>query len=299
MGSARSPARHPLSIEWPTLALAIAIYGGWIALTAWHAALPWPILLVLGAWLIAWQGSLQHEVIHGHPTRIRWINDAIGFPPLALWLPYAIYRRDHIAHHETPHLTDPFDDSESNYLPRAGGLPHLLAALEATLAGRMLFGPPIRIVRFWLAEARRALRMPGAAARDWLPHLGGVVPVLLWLDHVGLPLGTYLLCFAWPGTALSLIRSYAEHRADTDPRGRTAIVTDFGPLALLFLNNNLHVWHHARPGLPWYALPALHRAEPQAFPAAPRYSSYATLFARFFLRAHDRLVHPAPIRPPR
>jgi fatty acid desaturase len=287
------PVEHrALSVEWPTIALAVVIHAGWLALTAWHAAVPWPLLVLGGGWLVAWQSSLQHEVIHGHPTPLRRINDAIGFLPLSLWLPYAIYRRDHIAHHAAPHLTDPFDDCESNYLAGPGGLGHVCAALESTLAGRMLLGPPIRAIRFWLGELRRLPANPSGVARDWLPHLVGVALVLLWLDHVGLSLRTYVLCFVWPGLALSLIRSFAEHRASPDPEGRTAIVSDFGPLALLFLFNNLHVWHHARPGAPWYALPAFHRAHPDAFALAPRYAGYGTVFARFLLRPHDRLVHP-------
>lgn len=281
-----------MSVEWPTLVLAITIYGGWLALTAWHAALPWPLVMLGGAWLIAWHGSLQHEVIHGHPTSNQRINDAIGFPPLALWLPYAIYHREHRAHHDTPHLTDPFDDTESNYVPRPGGMAHALCAMEATLAGRMVFGPPIRVARFWWAELHRAGRDPLAVARDWWPHLFGVALILLWLDHVGLSLGHYLLWFVWPGMALSLIRSFAEHRASPDPAARTALVTDSGPLALLFLNNNLHTWHHAYPGIAWYRLPALHRADPHAFAQAPRYADYGTVFARFLLRPNDRLVHP-------
>ena len=116
--------------------------------------------------------------------------------------------------------------------------------------------------------------------------------MLWWLDHVGLSWGEYVLCFVWPGTSLLLIRSFAEHRASPDPAARTAIVEDLGPLALLFLYNNLHVWHHARPATPWYALPALHRAAPDAFASAPRYRSYGTVFARFALRPHDRLIHP-------
>jgi len=299
MKVAGSSEHVPLSVEWPTLLLALVIYGGWLAITAWHALLPWPLLLALGAWLIAWQGSLQHEVIHGHPTRQRWLNDAIGFVPLSLWLPYTIYRRDHVAHHATDLLTDPFDDTESNYLPRHGGMAHLCAVLEATLLGRMLFGPPIRLARFWLGELRRLARDPGGVAWDWLPHLAGVALVLWWLDHVGLPLRTYLLCFVWPGTSLLLIRSFAEHRASADPAARTAIVEDFGPLGLLFLYNNLHVWHHGRPAAPWYALPALHRAAPEAFAQAPRYAGYGEVFARFAFRAHDALVHPqrGPSRP--
>ena len=31
------------------------------------------------------------------------------------------------------------------------------------------------------------------------------------------------------------------------------------PLALMFLNNNLHALHHAEPGLAWYRLPARYR----------------------------------------
>jgi fatty acid desaturase len=294
MVKAEPPEYRAPATEWPTVALAAVIYGGWLGLTAWHAALPWPALLAGGAWLIAWQGSLQHEVIHGHPTRHRWINLAIGFVPLALWLPYATYAREHAAHHATGELTDPFDDPESNYLPRAGGLAHGLAWIDATLAGRMVFGPLIRIVRFWLAEVRDARTDPARVAREWLPHLAGVAVILSWLHHVGLSPLTYGLCFVWPGTSLALIRSYAEHRASPDPAARTAIVADFGPMALLFLNNNLHAWHHARPALPWYALPALYRADPEAFPLAPRYPGYGTLIARHLLRPYDRLVHPGP-----
>ncbi len=298
MGPIRASENHPPSIEWPTLFLALVIYGGWLAVTAWHAHLAWPMLLLAGAWLTAWHGSLQHELIHGHPTRKAWLNDAIAFAPLSLWLPYTIYKRDHTMHHATPHLTDPLDDTESSYLPRAGGLPHLLVALEATLAGRMLFGPAIRVARFWIGEARRARRTPVAVLRDWLPHMLVVALIVAWLDHVGLSLGQYVLCFVWPGISLSLIRSYAEHRASPNPEARTAIVTDSGPLALLFLNNNLHTWHHLRPDRPWYTLPALHRASPDAFPMAPHYRHYGVVFARFLLRPHDRLIHPAPLPEP-
>ncbi|MEG8031407.1 hypothetical protein QP178_12295 [Sphingomonas aurantiaca] len=73
-------ARMPV-IEWLTLAIAVLIYAGWIALTAFHAQVPLPVLIILGGWLVAWQGSLQHETIHGHPTGVAWIDGAIGFAP--------------------------------------------------------------------------------------------------------------------------------------------------------------------------------------------------------------------------
>src|SRR5947208_12747338 len=80
-------------LEAPTWGLALAIYGGWGALTWGYGALPWWLVLPLGAWLTAWHMSFQHEVVHGHPTRSRRVNDALGFAPLSLWLPYARYRQ--------------------------------------------------------------------------------------------------------------------------------------------------------------------------------------------------------------
>ena len=37
---------------------------------------------------VAWHMSLQHEIIHNHPTRSRRVNRALGAWPLALWLPF-------------------------------------------------------------------------------------------------------------------------------------------------------------------------------------------------------------------
>ena len=91
----------PLSrhIEWPTVALAFIIYGLWFLATLFYRDLPWWGLAAIGAWVIAWQLNLQHETIHGHPTRNRRVNEAIGCWPLSLWLPYSIYRSTHLAHH--------------------------------------------------------------------------------------------------------------------------------------------------------------------------------------------------------
>ena len=106
-------------VEWPTALLAMGIYGGFLLLTYFWAALPLVAVIAAGGWLVAWHGSLQHEVIHGHPTRSQRLNDAIGWPPLSLWLPYAIYREGHLVHHRDEHLTDPIEDPESSYLTQA------------------------------------------------------------------------------------------------------------------------------------------------------------------------------------
>ena len=81
-------------IEWPTIALAVVIYGLWFLATLSGASCHGGRLPRLGAWIIAWQMNLQHEVIHGHPTPSRLVNEAIGVWPLSLWLPFSAYRVD-------------------------------------------------------------------------------------------------------------------------------------------------------------------------------------------------------------
>ncbi len=288
------PARH--RAELPTLLIAAAIHGGWLALTWWHAALPPVVVACAGAWLLAWHGSLQHETIHGHPTASARLNALIGGVPLALWLPYRVYRRTHVAHHRTDRVTDPFDDPESRYLGRRASRPARLAArLEATLLGRLLLGPAITIARFLATEARRLVRRPRQAARDWLWHLCGVAPVLAWLRLSGFPVGDYVLLCVYPGLSLTLLRSFAEHRADAQPGRRIALVEARGPLALLFLNNNLHAAHHRVPGLAWYGLPRYHARHRDALLAGNGglvYRGYGEIARRFLFRPHDRLVHP-------
>ena len=78
----------PCRGELPTWLVAAAIYGGWLLLTLHAALLPWWIAAPALGCIVAWHNSLQHEAIHGHPTRYRAVNDALGMPPLGLWLPF-------------------------------------------------------------------------------------------------------------------------------------------------------------------------------------------------------------------
>ena len=287
-------------VEWPTLLLAGVIYAGWIAATRLHDQLHPVALALLGGWLIAWHGSLQHEVIHGHPTPWRRLNDALAALPLSLWLPYEIYRRSHLRHHASEHLAHPAHDPEARYLPVGSGWRHgvALAAARAqsTLAGRLALGPIIDAARFLAAEARRLVRDQDDSRAVWLRHLAGVAVVLAWLQFdCGFSLGDYLLLFVYPGLALTLIRSFAEHRAGADPGGRVAIVERAPVFGLLFLNNNLHAAHHQWPGLAWWRLPARYRAHREALLAANGglvYAGYGEVFSRFLFRPHDVLAHP-------
>ena len=158
----------------------------------------------------------------------------------------------------------------------------------------MVFGPPISVARFALEEVRRAGREPARVVRDWVPHLIAVSVTLWWLDRVELGVGRYMLTFVYPGMALTMLRSYAEHRADLESPGRAASVERGGLLGMLFLNNNLHAAHHERPALPWYELPAYHAQNRARFveEGAPIYRGYGEIVRRFALNPHDDMVHP-------
>jgi fatty acid desaturase len=288
-------------VGWPTLLVALIVYSGFALVTWYHDVLPWPMVLAVAAWLAAWQGSLQHEVTHGHPTPWRVVNHALAMPGFLLWVPFGIYRKTHLRHHVDSRLTDPLEDPESFYVTpqewaRLGPMRRRILWLHNTLAGRLLLGPARAIGRLYSDEARRLASGDSSHLRDWAWHVPGLALVLGWAIGVcGMPLWQYLLGFVYGGTALTLLRSFLEHRAVESVGKRTAIV-EAGPLlSLLFLNNNLHAVHHAYPRRPWFELRALYRAEQDKTLAGNggyRYAGYREIFANYFLKAKEPPVHP-------
>ncbi|MDP6342146.1 MAG: fatty acid desaturase, partial [Alphaproteobacteria bacterium] len=288
-------------LEWPTWAALLATYLGFGLVTFHFHQLPWWLVLIAGGWLVCWHSQLQHECLHGHPTRSAAVNGWLVLPALWLWLPYGIYVDSHLRHHDTDHLTAPDDDPESFYLSAAdwdqlGPLARRLLMLQQSLLGRMLIGPFTAVWRVYRQEAGALLSGDFRHAGHWLRHGVAIAPLMYWLLVVcDIPLLAYLALFVWPGTGLALVRSFIEHRPAEEPAARTVIVEDRGPLALLFLNNNLHVLHHQRPDLPWYALPAAYRRERERILADNGgflFSGYGEIFRRYLLRAKDVPVHP-------
>ena len=124
--------------------------------------------------------------------------------------------------------------------------------------------------------------------------LAGLIPVILWLSAAAMPWWAYLLA-AWIGHALLKIRTFLEHRAHEAARARTVVIEDRGPLALLFLNNNLHVVHHMHPAVPWYRLPALYAANRDHYIRRNDgyiYRNYLEIFRAHLFRAKDPVPHP-------
>jgi fatty acid desaturase len=288
-----------MRIEWPTLALIMASYAGlWLGLFVLPGVSVALALCVLIP-LIALQSSLQHEVIHGHPFAERRLGEALVFPSFNLAIPYLRFRDTHLAHHMDATLTDPYDDPESNYLDPAvwTALPRAhqrLLNANNTLLGRMILGPLIGQVSFMAADWRAIRGGDRAVLAAWVWHLPPTMALVALVIAAPLPLWAYLVaCYA--GLAILKIRTFLEHQAHERARGRTVIIEDRGPLAFLFLNNNLHVVHHMHPKLPWYRLPRIYWNNREAYlgrNAGYSYPSYAAIFRRHLLRAKDPVPHP-------
>lgn len=304
---ARGPSKETINIsrktaiEWPTLGLGFIIYGGFGLITWHYQALPWWLSAAIGIYLIAWHGSLQHEVTHGHPTASRRVNEVFVFPSLWLWIPYGLYRSAHLKHHCDAKLTDPLEDPESYYLTpqqwaEAGRATRIFYFANNSFLGRLLFGPAICIWRLYKGEVVQLYRGNLQNLSIWGLHALSCALVLYWVVAVcQIPLTTYLIFFVYPAISLSLVRSFAEHRAHRDVEQRSVIVESRGPMALLFLNNNLHALHHAEPGLAWYRLPARFKTCRGALLTANggyRFSGYSEIMLRYVLWPKEHVRHP-------
>lgn len=291
--------------EWPTLGLLAGCYAVWALAIGWLPLLsPWVAVPVAG-WAIAQHSSLQHEAIHGHPFRDRRLNAALVFPALTLVIPYLRFRDSHLAHHQDAVLTDPYDDPESNYLAERdwASLPRWLRLVRGannTLAGRLLIGPLVGQAAWMWSDWKAARAGDRRVVRGWLWHLPAAGMTLALVAASPMPPLAYLAA-AYLGLSLLKIRTFLEHQAHERARARTVIIEDRGPLALLFLNNNLHVVHHMHPRVPWYRLPGLYRANRARYLGVNggyRYASYGEVFARYLLSSKDPVPHPILRRGP-
>ena len=227
----RHGPRTPRHVEWPTILVAGAIAGGFASLALFHGSLPPPFTIVALGVLSAWYGSLRHEVVHGHPTPWWQLNTALVAAPLSLTEPFWHYRDAHLQHHATDDLTDPTDDPESQYLSASrwtatGSIGRRIHRWNMTLAGRVVIGPwcaAAVVLRGLAAETtRRPLRVVRFVAAD--------VAVIAAITWTGMPLWQYLLGATYLGTSITLVRSFAEHRAVRDG-SRTAVVLGRGAWA--------------------------------------------------------------------
>jgi fatty acid desaturase len=299
-------SRKRTGIEWPTIGLMTACYGLWF-FSGFYVYDTMPIFaLAAMAVSVALHSSLQHEVLHGHPTRSGLVNEILISLPIGLVFPYRRYKHLHLKHHADERLTDPYDDPESYF--RAMGdwekLPAFVKSLlnwNNTLSGRIIIGPILMAIGFVIAEVKLVAGCDRKTRTAWLLHGAGLVPMLglVWLVF-GIPLWIYALTAVYWGLSIISIRSYCEHQWSERPDGRTIIV-EKSPLALIFLNNNLHFVHHKRPTAPWYDLPELYREqreEWQRMNGGYVFRNYFEILRAYAFRKKQEVVHPVLRREP-
>ena len=278
----------------------VLCYTGWVVGTTYlydYSAILGLITITL---TITLHSSLQHETIHGHPLPNRWWSEMLVFPAVGLLIPYERFRDTHLKHHHDPNLTDPYEDPETNYLDpkiwhNLSKPVQRILLVNNTLFGRILLGPLISLIILISDDFNRAHAGEWQIIRAWILHLIGLLPVLAWVQVVGsIPWWLYFVA-AYLGFGLLKIRTYLEHRAHDQPRGRTVIVNDRGPLAFLFLNNNFHLVHHMQPEIPWYKLPGLFDANQARYLQRNEgyiYKNYLEILRKYLFNRKDPVPHP-------
>ena len=287
-------------MEWRTVALIAGCYLAWLFLLGILSNYSILLSVFLLIPVLTLHSSLQHECIHGRPFSRRSLNDPVIGMPLGLFIPYLRFKDVHLEHRQNASICDPFDDPESWYVSqdfwhRLAGPVKGLFQVNNTLAGRMMLGPAISMLRLLISDCRAIADGNRRILLAWALHalFGGVV-IGLVLQLSVLPVWAYLVsCYF--GFSLLMVRTYLEHQAEESVRGQSVIIEDRGPFSMLFLNNNLHAVHHAYPAVAWHQLPSLYRRRRERFLAMNkgyRFSSYGEVFRRFAFRRKEPVVYP-------
>lgn len=290
--------------EWPTWLLIIGFYSAWIGVIGFSSVLGpvWSVGVLLPL-IVLWM-SLQHECIHGHPTRWPALNKALVYLPFAIWYPYDVYRETHLAHHVNETLTMPGLDPESRYIlntewDRAPRVMQLLSWMNKTVAGRLIVGVPLALASLMFLELPQAIKRRDSIALAWGVHIVWVT-LILWMvqRYSAISAWKYVVFVSVPALAIGMIRSFYEHRPSEHSEHRTVINESRGVLSWLFLNLNLHLVHHDLPKLPWYYLPTVYRARRLAWIARSNayvVSNYRQLIFDHFIKPVDSPVYPLPV----
>jgi fatty acid desaturase len=284
--------------EWRTLAVVIAVYGLTVLTVVRYEVLtPWlaiPMLAVLGAWHL----SMQHEVLHGHPFKNQFLNDAIGGIPVTLWIPYLAFKKDHHEHHLSD-LTNPALDNESYYVSqeqwdKAGRIRRAAWTANRTILFRMFVWTIVSTITYVLSVLKRAVRNEKSDRLAVALHIIGVAFVVYLVSLSSMPLWQFALGTLYGGRILNAIRPFPEHKYQSGVETRTAMIMAGRFMSLLMLNNNLHVAHHDEPGVPWYRYDKLMQrvnAVERARAAGVLYEGgYAEVFRRFSFTPVDSPV---------
>lgn len=285
------------SIEWPTWIAIVFVYSSWWFILDNFDAIPLaPVLLTV---VLSFHGSVQHELIHGHPTKNQTLNDILAYPPVALWYPYSAYKNSHLLHHKVSSLTMPGEDPESFYLSaeewsRDGTIRNKFAIFNMTLLGRLMLGPLWSFVGLKRQMIDSVKGSSFGQSLVWTVH-ELLVLVLLLLVGIFFEINVllYILC-AYLAQSLNLLRSFYEHRPADQPTESSVIMNSWLPMRLLYLNNNYHLVHHERPDICWYNLHIEYKErmhEYKRMSGGYIESGYSSWFKKYLFKPVDHPKH--------
>jgi fatty acid desaturase len=237
-------------------------------------------------------------VLHGHPFKNQFLNDAIGGIPVTLWIPYLAFKKDHYEHHLSD-LTNPALDNESYYVSqeqwdKAGRIRRAAWTANRTILFRMFVWTIVSTITYVLSVLKRAVRGEKGDRLAVALHVVGLVFVVYLVSLSSMPLWQFALGTVYGGRILNAIRPFPEHKYQSGVETRTAMIMAGRFMSLLMLNNNLHVAHHEEPWVPWYRYDGLMsrvKAVERAREAGILYEGgYAEVFRRFSFTPVDSPV---------
>ena len=287
-----------LKTEFPTWVIIFSVYFLWWAVLSNFSTIPFAHLFLII--ILTFHGSVQHEILHGHPTRYQGFNDLLAYPSLALWSPYLVYKSSHLKHHEDINLTIPNVDPESYFISKdewdmLGGYRQKLAEFNMTLLGRLILGP------FWYFIALKKefvmsfKKVFSINFLIWFSHEVFVVVLLYFIwSFFNIHFLVYIGC-AYMAQALTMLRSFYEHRPSSNPNHRSIIMHTSLLMRILFLNNSYHFVHHKNPNMSWHQIPREYKSNSEKYKQSNSYfleKGYFTWFKKYLFKPVDKPKHP-------
>ena len=237
---------------WMQIALVV---GGAVWLDRWWV---WPIAVLLMGRSFALLLILGHEAAHRLLFRRKPVNDFVGRWVLSYpgFVPFDLYRRSHMAHHR-----DEMGPEEPD-IPLYAGYPITRASLRRKLTRDALGSSGWKNLKPLLRAATKASSRPVA-----MPIFAAQAVIFAAFLAAGWPqLYLVLWVLPWMTTwrVINRLRAIAEHGGMTRSadRRQTTHHVHQSVLARFWMvpyNTGWHLAHHVDSGIPWRALPALHR----------------------------------------
>ncbi|MHB8463481.1 MAG: fatty acid desaturase family protein [Acidimicrobiales bacterium] len=231
------------------------IVGGSVWIDRWWV---WPIAVLLMGRSFALLLILAHEAGHRLLFTRKSVNDLVGRWMLAApgFVPYDLYRRSHMAHHRDE--MGPDEPDTALY----AGYPITRTSLRRKLTRDALGSSGWKNLKPILRGVTKASTRHVA-----LPILGVQVVIFLAFLAAGWPqlyLVLWLLPWMTSWRVINRLRAIAEHggmirssdRRETTHHVQQRLIARFW---MVPYNTGWHLAHHVDSGIPWRALPKLHR----------------------------------------